>query len=36
MQAVKTLKDEFTWKCFDMYHEKEWFADLPARLEYVQ
>lgn len=36
MQVAKTLRDEFAWKCFDAYREKEWFTDLLARLKYIQ
>lgn len=36
MQIVQTLRDEFAWKCFDAYREKQWFADLLARLGHVQ
>lgn len=33
MQVTKTLWDEFAWKCFDVYREKEWFADLLTQLD---
>lgn len=33
MQIVRTLGDELTWQCFDEYRNKDWFAELLARLD---